>query len=119
MDCVQLVFYKCHEINFKRCGSYINSLYCIQNKKSNSKSYQKRDNKCFQSTLSVVLNHEQIKKDLETITKIQPFIDEYNWEGINYPSERYDWKTFQKNKIVLNILHTRKEKIYIALCFKT
>ena len=31
-------------------------------------------------------------KDSERITKFKPFIDRYNWEGIDYPSEKGDWK---------------------------
>ena len=31
------------------------------------------------------------KKDPKR-TKIKPFINKYNWEGINYPSENDNWK---------------------------
>ena len=31
------------------------------------------------------------KKDPKR-TKINPFINKYNWEGINYPSENDNWK---------------------------
>ena len=41
--------------------------------------------------------NKQIKKDPQTITKIKPFIDKYNWEGIDYPSEKDYWKKFEKN----------------------
>ena len=27
--------------------------------------------------------------------KIKPFITKYNWEEINYPSEKDDWETFK------------------------
>ena len=37
--------------------------------------------------LTVVLNHEEIKKDPQ---KIKPFIYKYNWEGIGFPSEKDD-----------------------------
>ena len=61
--------------------------------------------------------NKQIKKDPQTITKIKPFIDKYNWEGIDYPSEKDYWKKFEKNNltITLNVLHTKAEKV----CFKT
>ena len=41
------------------------------------------------------------------ITKIKPFINKYNWEGIKFPSEKDDRKTFERNdwKISLNILY--------------
>ena len=53
---------------------------------------------------------------MQTIIKIKPFISKYNWEGINYPSEKDEWKKIEKNNltIALNILYTKKEKIYPA-----
>ena len=44
----------------------------------------------------------------------------YNWEGINYPSEKDDWKKFEKNNvtIALNVLYAKKEKIYPAYVSK-
>ena len=61
-----------------------------------------------------MLNYEEIKKDPQRITKIKPFINKYNWEGINYPSEKDDWKKFERNyvTIALNHFYAKKEKIY-------
>ena len=39
----------------------------------------------FSIAVTVALNHEEIKKDPQRITKIKPFINKYNWEGINFP----------------------------------
>ena len=39
-DYVQLLYYKCHEINPNRGGSYIDSPDSIKSKKSYNKSYQ-------------------------------------------------------------------------------
>ena len=86
-DCVHLLYYKCHEINFKGGGLYINFSDWIKNK-TTIISVNKKDNKCFQYTVTVVLNHEQIKSDPQT--KIKAFIDKYNRKGINYPSEKDD-----------------------------
>ena len=36
------------------------------------------------------------------ITKVKPFIDECNWEGITYPSGKDDWTKFKKNNISLS-----------------
>ena len=38
----------------------------------------KKDKKCFQYSVIVGLNHEEIKKDLQRITKIKPFTNKYN-----------------------------------------
>ena len=45
----------------------------------------KKGNKCFQYTVTVPLNHEEINIDLQRITKVKPFINKYNCEGINFP----------------------------------
>ena len=56
----------------------------------------KKDNKCFQYAVAVTLNHEEIKKDPQRITKIKPFIKKYNWEGINFPSKKVIGKNLRK-----------------------
>ena len=47
----------------------------------------KKDNKCFQYAITVALNYDEIKKDLQRITTIKPFINKYNWKGINFPKK--------------------------------
>ena len=53
------------------------------------------------------LNHEQIKSHPERISNIKPFIDQYNWKYIDFPSHIKDWEKFESNNksIALNILH--------------
>ena len=66
-----------------------------------------KDDKCFQYALPVALNYKQIKKDPQRISKIKPFIYQYNWKEINFPSHKKEWKKFELNSksIVLNILY--------------
>ena len=73
----------------------------------------------FSIRITVALQHEEIKKYLQRITKNQPFLNKYNQEAINSPSEKDDQKSFEQNNatITLNILYTKK-KVYPA-CFKT
>ena len=42
---------------------------------------------------------------------IKPFINEFNWKGINYPGKIDDQKTFEKNNptIALNILYIKEK----------
>ena len=95
-DYVHLLYYKCHKINLNRGGSYIDSPVWIKSKKATINSMNKKDSKCFQYAVAVTLNHEKIKKDPQRITKIKPFINKYNWEGIHFPSEKDDSKKFEK-----------------------
>ena len=41
---------------------------------------------------------------------MKPRINEYSWEGINFPSEKDNWKKFEKNNVTtaLNVLYTKK-----------
>ena len=52
---------------------------------------------------------------------MKPFINKYKWEGINFPSKKDDWKTFEKNNVTIafNVLYTKKRKNISCLCFKT
>ena len=43
-DCVHLLFYKSHKINFKRGGAYIDSPDSIKNKKATQNPITKKDN---------------------------------------------------------------------------
>ena len=45
-----------------------------------------KKDKFFQYAVSVASNHKEKGKRPKRITKIKPFINKYNWEGINYPS---------------------------------
>ena len=44
------------------------------------------------------LNYKEIVKYVERITKIKPFINKCNWEGIKYPSKN-DWKKTEKKNV--------------------
>ena len=61
-DYVHLLYYKCYKIILNRGGSSIDSPDCIKIKKETINLINKKDNKCFQYAVTVVLNHEEIKK---------------------------------------------------------
>ena len=115
-----ILYYNCHKTNTNSDESYLDSPDWIKNKKATINLINKKDNKCFQYDVTVALIYEERKKDPQRITKIKLFINKYNWEGINFPSEKGDWKKFEKNYwiIVLNILYATKEKIYPAYISK-
>ena len=62
------------------------------------------DNNCFQYALTTALNYQNIKSHPERISNLKPFIDQYNWKEIDFPSEQKDWKKFELNNksIALN-----------------
>ena len=72
---------------------------CVLNPENN-------DNKCFQYSVTLSLYHEQIGKNYYGVPKIKPFINNLNWENINFPLQEQDFKTFEMNNksVALNIL---------------
>ena len=121
--------YKLHKIKSRRGGSYIKSPEWIRNKRATINMKNEDDDNCFRYALTVALNYQNIKNHPERILNIKPFINEYNWEGIGFPSHQdsqgnsekpknimlIDCKKFeQKNKtIALDILyvpHNKKER---------
>ena len=87
-DWVHLSYYKCNKINIKLGRSYIDSPDWIKNIKVTISPINKKDNKGFQYDITATSNHEEIKEDPQRITNLKPFINKYNWEGMNYPSEK-------------------------------
>ena len=78
-DSVQLMYYTCHKVNFKRGVSYIDSPDWIKKKKATINPKNK-DDKCFQYAATVALNYGKTKLNPETVWNIKPFINKYNSE---------------------------------------
>ena len=65
------------------------------------------DNKCFQYATTLALNFNKIDKHPQRISRIKPFIENYNWNDINFPATKKDWNKFEVNNknVALNILY--------------
>ena len=108
-DSVDVLCYKLHRISLNRSGSYIDSPKWLKNKKATINPKDNDDN-WFQYASTVALNYQNIQNNPEKISKIERFIDQYNWKEINFPSHNKDWKKFELNNksITLNILYVPK-----------
>ena len=75
----------------------------------------------FQNALNDVLNYQNIKKDPQRISKIRPYISQYNWKDIDFPSYQKDWKKFEQNNktIALSILFVPYNTETIRLAYKS
>ena len=83
----------------------------IKNKKCTINP-QNKDNKCFQYSITIYLYHKEIKCHPERISKIKPFINNFNWENINFPPQEQDYQQFEMNNksIALNILQVDNQE---------
>ena len=90
-DSVDALYYNLNKVSLSRGGSYIDSPEWLKNKNATI-NLKNNDDKYFQYALIVALNYEQIKNHSERISKIKPFINQYDWKEINFPSHKKDWK---------------------------
>ena len=58
------------------------------------------------------MNHQNIDHNPERISELKPFISNYNWKDIEFPSHLKDWKKFECNNktTALNILFVPYKK---------
>ena len=115
-DGVNFLYYDFNKTSINRAGSYIYSPKWLKDKKSTINP-RNNDHKCFQYAVTLALNLNRINKHPQRISKIKPFMDQYNWKDIDFPATRKDWKKFElNNEIALKILYVlyNTRKIHVA-----
>ena len=54
------------------------------------------------------------------MSKFKPFIDQYNWKDIDFPSTSKDWRKLElNNEIALNILYVPHNAREIQVAYKS
>ena len=96
-----------HEISLKRGSSYIASSKWLANKKATINPKNTKSSQCFAYSIIITLNHQNIKNHPERIRNIAPFVDQYNWQDINFPAGIKDWKKFEKNNETIALIFCR------------
>ena len=96
-----------HKTSLNRGSSYINSPEWIKNKGVTINPKNTKNHMCFQYAITVAFNYQNIDCHLERISKIKPFINNYNWKDIEFRSHSKDWRKLECNNkaIALNILY--------------
>ena len=119
-DGINLLYYDFNKTSLNRVGPYIDSPEWIKNKKSTINP-KNNDYKCFQYAVTVALNRDKINKHSQRVSKIKPFINQYNWSNIDFPSTSKDWKKFELNNesIALNILYVPHKTRKICPAYKS
>ena len=74
-DGVNLLYYKCHKINFKRGGLRIDSPDWIKKAKKTTINPKNKDDKCFRYAATVTLNYGEIRWNPERISNIKLLIN--------------------------------------------
>ena len=118
-DGVNYLYYDLNKISISKGGSYIDSPKRLKDKKS-TLNPKNNDYKCFQYAATLALNLDKINGHPQRIPKIKPFIEEYNWKDIDFPSTSKDWKKFElNNEVALNILYVPHNTKKIEIAYKS
>ena len=114
------LYYDLNRITISKGGSYIESPKWLKDKKCTI-NQKNTDNKCFQYATTLTLNFNNIDKHHQRISKIKPFIDDYNWNDINFPAAKKDWNKFEVNNknVDLNILYVPFNTKKIEIAYKS
>ena len=92
-------------------NTFIKTPECIRSKRAvlNSKT---NDNKSFQYSVTLSLYHEQIGKNFSRISNIKPYINNFNWDNINFLLTGQDYQNFEINNssTALNILQMNDQQ---------
>ena len=53
------------------------------------------NNNDFQNALDDTLNYQTIEKTPQRVSRLKPYINKYNREGINFPAGSKEWQKFE------------------------
>ena len=88
-DGVNFMYYDFNKISINRGGLYIDFPKWLKDKKSTINPIN-NDYKCFQYAVTLALDLDKIRKSPQRISKIKPFVDQYNWKDIDFSSTSKD-----------------------------
>ena len=119
-ESVDLLPYHIHKTSLRRRNSYVKCSEWLINKRATINP-NNNDDKCFQYSITVALNHQNIENHPERTSNNEPFIDKYNWEDTEFPTGIKDWKKFKRNNKTntLNILFAPHNEKTINLAYKS
>lgn len=94
---VDITNIKFHSFDLVRGSSYIPSLKWISDKKATINPKNLNDNNCFAYSIIAALHHEEVQYNPERINNLKPFLNNYNWNNIEFPVGHKDYSTFEGN----------------------
>ena len=81
LDKLMHLYINFHRLALTRGSSYTELPEWIKNKKAVINP-QNKDEACFKWAVITALNHEEIKKDDQRISRLRPYENQHNWKGL-------------------------------------
>ena len=82
----------------------LNSLVWLQCKKE-AKINNNNNNNHFQNALDNAFYYQTIESNLQRISKLKPYINNYNWKGIEFPAGSKEWQKFEQSSKQLHLIY--------------
>ena len=107
---------------FDGINSTLAYFHTIELRRGSSYNPQNRNgNCCFTYSIIAALHHQNISHDPQRITKLKPYISDYNWKDIDFAVGSKEYKIFERNNkdIALNTLSVPHNKKEINITYKS
>ena len=113
-------------INFETNNCYyfavknLSELYYLGWLRGKKEAIINNDNS-FQNALDDALSYQTIEKNLLRISELKPYINKYNWEGIEFAAGIKEWiKSERNNKIIApNVLYVVYNRKTISFAYRS
>ena len=108
-----------HQLNLTRGSSYLPLPDWIEKKKAIINP-QNNDEECFKWAVIAALEFPNIKSDLERMSNLTKFSNNYDWSGLEFPVLTKDIGLFKISNVLRSFAITSKEKLidFITLFLK-
>ena len=85
----------------------LNSLVWLQCKKEAviNNNNNNNNNNHFQNALDNAFYYQTIESNLQRISKLKPYINNYNWKGIEFPAGSKEWQKFEQSSKQLHLIY--------------
>ena len=105
LDRIMHLYINFHRLALTRGSSYVDLPESIKGKKA-LLNPQNKDEECFECAVIAALYHEEIKKDHQRVSKLEPYENQYNWKGLQFRVLIKKIDRFEKNTpdIAVNVL---------------
>ena len=88
---------------------------------NNNDNNNNNNNNNFKNALDDALIYQTIESNPQRISKLKPYINKYNWKGIEFPAGSKEWQKFEQNNktIALNILYVKHNTKKISVVYRS
>ena len=110
LDEIVHLYINFHRLALTRGSAYTELPRWMKNKRAVINP-QNEDEECFKWAIIAALDHEEIKHNLERISLLRPYENQYDWKGLEFPLSIKKIDKFERNNpaMAVNVLFSNKK----------